>query len=725
MTDGLGSISYTYDTASRLTSESRTFSAITGHAPFQLSYEYTPSGALKKLTDPAGDSVTNEFDAVGQITDVNGSTFASVTNYASQIKYRAWGGQKSVKYGDTPNAATTTYDARMRPYEYTLNVPATPSTLGTSMRERFEYYADGRLKQMTDLDDRSVNFLGEPPADRRFSRRYAYDHAGRITSAVGVNAAGNDYYLPFRQSYTYDAFDNLTIRNGSYYYEGTTSDIAQYQSNRRQDWTYDNSGNVTHSPIPSTVSGETRARDWTYDSAGGVVKAVDTKTLNGTTTTKTFTSKYDGDGQVAFEQGEQFPFSSYTLRSTVMGGAAVTRLDTAGNKFKTNVMVDGLLTATQDTSAANFGGPASVSWLHKDPAGLSEVTTTTADKKSVYDPLGNYISYQTPPAPATGFNPFYTAPPSGSLGSGFGFNGGSTNVTCTYEGMPVNCGEALHALALGNAAPCPDNNCGAHWNGRAYQFPHFTSDGLFYGGVNAYWNSGNPPTLKKATPEERRRSHEIRARFGHNPFGELSAEEIVFDFIGFGEAYSNCLGSLGNNREAPAPGLNQAEAIMFVNIYTGVDPTLLAATWRYEGGFDPNSGFLFNPKNGTHNRARTEADIGPGQLHPGTWDKAPYTNEVNNPFGTNRQVGDIFNGSPMDNLIVTGRALMSRPGDRAHQAGLFRAGRQYDLVKDRRGKVIGKNENPDYRARADAFNGVAPNYDSFFNCLRKQGFGRR
>jgi YD repeat-containing protein len=266
MTDGLGSVSYTYGAAGWLSSEKRTFSAFASHGPYELSYEHTLSGALRKLTDPAGDSVTYGYDSAGQLTGVTGSSFAGVTSYASNIEYRAWGGPKSIKYGDTPTAATTTYDARMRPYEYTLNVPATNATPGTSMRERFEYYADGKLKQMTDLDDRSVNFLGEPPADRRFSRRFTYDNAGRIASANGVNASGNDYYLPFRQSYTYDAFDNLTVRSGSYYYEGLTSDIAQYRNNRRQGWTYDNSGNVTHSPIPGTTSGETKARDWTYDS---------------------------------------------------------------------------------------------------------------------------------------------------------------------------------------------------------------------------------------------------------------------------------------------------------------------------------------------------------------------------------------------------------------------------------------------------------------------------
>jgi hypothetical protein len=46
------------------------------------------------------------------------------------------------------------------------------------------------------------------------------------------------------------------------------------------------------------------------------------------------------------------------------------------------------------------------------------------------------------------------------LGSGFGFNGGSTNVACTLDFMPVDCNKAVHALIIGAADPCPNNDCG-------------------------------------------------------------------------------------------------------------------------------------------------------------------------------------------------------------------------------------------------------------------------
>lgn len=51
----------------------------------------------------------------------------------------------------------------------------------------------------------------------------------------------------------------------------------------------------------------------------------------------------------------------------------------------------------------------------------------------------------------------------------------------------------------------------------------------------------------------------------------------------------DCLGSLGKSM---APGLAQADRILTVANRTGVDPTLLAVTWRFE------SGFSFQPVNG-------------------------------------------------------------------------------------------------------------------------------
>jgi hypothetical protein len=186
----------------------------------------------------------------------------------------------------------------------------------------------------------------------------------------------------------------------------------------------------------------------------------------------------------------------------------------------------------------------------------------------------------------------------------------------------------------------------------------------------------------------------------------------------FGNAYNGCLGKLGKNQ---APGEYQAKAIIDVANQTGVDRTLLAATWRFEGGYGDNPfgpGFIWEPLNGPHGGGR--ADIGPGQLNPEIWDKSPYTDGLGDPFGTNRKVGERFNGLIMDNLIVTARALMSRSGSRDHQAGLFKAGQQYTTVG--RGKNKQQVERSDYRRRVDAFNNVAPSYDAFFDCLRGQGF---
>jgi YD repeat-containing protein len=459
----VGGCTYHYDTLSRLTSEDRQFPGLTG--TYTLSYEYTLSGVLKKLTDPAGDSISYGYDQVGRLTGVTGSPFANATTYASGITYRAWGAPKSITYDGDSGSATTTYDTRMRPQQYTLSVPATQANFntGTSMREQFQYYGDGRLQQMTDLDDHSAT-PGYPDTERRFSRRYSYDHVGRLTSATGVGATGQSNSLPFSQSFVYDEFDHPVQRSGSYYYEGFTQDAATFQNGRRQDWTYDADGRVVHSPITATGNGTTGARDWTYDAAGRLTQARDTLTKNNTTTTSTYVSAYDGDGLSLgnYSPGNPTTSNYYMVRSTVLGGSVVTSLDSAGNKTRTTVKVDGLLTAMQNPGMV-IGGtfvPPSITWQHRDPAGLSEVGNGSGDRKGVYDPLGNYVSFQTPPIPPAGYNPLYSPSPSGGFGSGFGFNGGSSNVTCTLNGLPTDCNAAVHALIIGAADPCPNNDCG-------------------------------------------------------------------------------------------------------------------------------------------------------------------------------------------------------------------------------------------------------------------------
>ena len=199
MTDGLGSMSYQYDQLSRLTSETRT---INGVESYPLSYAYNHANQLTSITDPFSAQVGYNFDTAGRVIRITGSGFGGVSNYTSNtsnIQYRAWGGQKNVTYGDG-RSATTSYDARMRPSAYDM----------TGLREQFQYYDDGRLKQMTDLDDRNGD-IGYPDTARHFSRARSYDHAGRLTSDKGATTTS----FPLTQTYAHDAFNNLTSRWGA------------------------------------------------------------------------------------------------------------------------------------------------------------------------------------------------------------------------------------------------------------------------------------------------------------------------------------------------------------------------------------------------------------------------------------------------------------------------------------------------------------------------------
>lgn len=88
-----------------------------------------------------------------------------------------------------------------------------------------------------------------------------------------------------------------------------------------------------------------------------------------------------------------------------------------------------------------FGGYQTVSWTHTDPLGLS----TAGDTKSVYDPLGNNISWQhAPTAPPNSYPPF--SPSFGGLGSSFG---SSQDNSCTLDGTPTSCTKLLGALNAG------------------------------------------------------------------------------------------------------------------------------------------------------------------------------------------------------------------------------------------------------------------------------------
>jgi YD repeat-containing protein len=110
MNDSLGSVGYSYDQLSRMTSETR---ALTGVGSFTLNYAYNLAGQLASISS-FGHSISYGRDGNGRLTAVSGSPFGGVTQYVSDIKYRAWGGRRELTYANN-HTASIQYNNRLLP----------------------------------------------------------------------------------------------------------------------------------------------------------------------------------------------------------------------------------------------------------------------------------------------------------------------------------------------------------------------------------------------------------------------------------------------------------------------------------------------------------------------------------------------------------------------------------------------------------------------------------
>lgn len=434
MNDGMGSVTYTYDQLSRLSSETRFFSSLSGSSTggnYTLGYEYNLANQVTRLTDPNNVQVDYGYDHTGRLNGVTGTGFTNVSTFLSNIQYRAWGAPKSVTHINNSRTTETTYDARLRVKTYKL-LPVVPDD-GIRLHNQYDYFPDGRLKKLTDLDDHDPTIIGFTDSGRWFSRVYRYDNLGRIIRARGYNQPNSfEFDRPFDLSYSYDSFNHLSSRSGKYYYQTGFSDSATFVNNRRQGWDYGADGKETRSTGPGVV------RDHTYNAAGLMVQLKETVTA--TSQFSTFVTSYDGDGNLARELLQEDPTNStsYKVRSSVLG-EVVTRLDHAGNKTGTTVHLDERVTPTRinSTDTGNVPFPT-----YEDPLRQS----IAGDKKAVYDPLGNHIPWQS--SPQSNPPPFYprSSASFGSVGSSFG---AAQETGCAVDGVPTNCDRAMR---MGNIA---------------------------------------------------------------------------------------------------------------------------------------------------------------------------------------------------------------------------------------------------------------------------------
>ncbi|MBX3292719.1 MAG: RHS repeat protein [Acidobacteria bacterium] len=350
MTDGLGTQAYEYDELSRLTAETRSFTDTLANAPlpdnsFRLEYTYHLAGQLKSLKEPFGVTVNYALDKSGRLSGVSPSSpIGDINTFISNTQYRAFGGLKHLEYGNGVEM-NTEFNNRLRPDTFTLAT----STVDV-MEKTYQYYPDGKLKHVDD----ALNW--------RFDRLNTYDHVGRIKMAKSSSEANGTEItngweqtqnLPYRQEYTYDAFDQMTQRY-NLQWGGANTDASYTYANGRVTnsfWTHDADGRVTHSMWPDGPS------DHEYDAGGQMVFKHDI--IEYDIYERKLWRHYSGDGRelkrepdrCSIPEGDPPPEeceweddptdTMYFIRSTVMGGEVVAEANWTGDKGKRMVLVGG------------------------------------------------------------------------------------------------------------------------------------------------------------------------------------------------------------------------------------------------------------------------------------------------------------------------------------------------------------------------------------------------
>ena len=508
MTDGAGTVDYVYNSLSQMTSETRKFidnsttpplslanAPLAGNG-FKLTYEYTLSGQLKSLEDPYNQKINYAYDKIGRLNAVAGQTaFGGISTYANNPQYRAWGGLKHLEYGNGVKFNITGYNDKLQATGFELK----DASQQTIMSKTYDYYADGSLRKLDDA------------VDDRFDRLNTYDFAGRVKSGkTGAEARGGtvapadmETQLPYRQSYDFNAFNNMTQRNnlhwGVDYWAGQSNNLSySYQNNKitNTGWTYDADGRVLESNSPDDYVKST------YDAGGQLTrleKPSETdiyRTLDGggreaKRKKLTWTVDYNGYGSWVEE-------IKYFVRSSVLGGEVVSEVNSTGRKLKTIVRAAGATLAWQTMyhNESNNTHSEYVNFEHRDASGLSYRSTTAAGD-AIYgegaegspaelDPLGGnvglyspYFTFVNPPAPED--------PSLFLLGEESPQYVNGQRVTCQLDGLAIGCNQAYAALENGSAIPAA---LAAYQNLPGFSFQN-NGLGIFTSFVPGHWESIN------------------------------------------------------------------------------------------------------------------------------------------------------------------------------------------------------------------------------------------
>jgi RHS repeat-associated protein len=329
MTDGVGSETYTYDVAGRLTQLQKTINGSTfttcyGSVVSNVCQQngYNLASELKQITYPSGRVVATGYDATGRIcgVGVSASGCTVTTPYASNFTYSAPGQLAGFTYGNGVVAA----------YGFSANrlqLTSLAYTFGSTTLFSLGYgYTQGQSN-----NGRITNITDNVDGGR--SASYTYDPIGRLAAA---STPGSTNYPAWGLSFTYDRYGNRTaqsIASGCTGITCPTNSLTVSNSTNQvtgTPYTYDANGNMTNdgyntltydaeNRIVSVTNGSASAT-YSYDGNGLRVK----KALSSTSTVYIFLggtliSEYD-NGATASSPSREYLYAGGALISKVSGG---------------------------------------------------------------------------------------------------------------------------------------------------------------------------------------------------------------------------------------------------------------------------------------------------------------------------------------------------------------------------------------------------------------------
>jgi YD repeat-containing protein len=454
MIDGMGRVDYIYDQLSRLTSETRQFTDISG--AFALTYGYNLAGQIARITDPANDSIYYDYDKAGGMTQVTGSAFDGITQYATGMKYRAWGDLKALNYSNGL-AFSAGYTVRQQLQQ--LEIAGRPPQYGSStvMKTQSQYHANGQPKYAQD-------FL-----DANYDRAFSYDQVGRLAEAYSGSEArdyvnqtsGSPVTGPYRQTYQHDVWDNLIARTGRYWSQ-TVNFTTNYSQDRRSGCQYDAAGHLLDDNPNGLV--------YSYDAVGRNV------TMERYDHTQRVTHWLDGDG-LAVKRESLTQTKIYYLRSTVLGGRVMTELNGQATQYiPQGAKVRGYVYAGKAIVAEQIGYNSTgkwVEWQHENPlTGSRGTSLKTGYYQAEVEPdgLGAHV----------GFNDPFVVPPSpdaevATLTGWLG--GGSSGSGCRLDGFDIECMFVAPLLDSGAVAVAPAQTMRYNHRAKRYEVWMAYADG--------------------------------------------------------------------------------------------------------------------------------------------------------------------------------------------------------------------------------------------------------